>query len=418
MNVLYMTWGETPRSYGVFNSQVIKQFLKTKNKLPDAKFSFISAVPIFHSGLLREKLGYKDEIKKIKEEFTLDNIDFTWVPMVIPQNLIYTTNFIFNYVQCTTQLLVNYKVDLASYDIVHCRSYFAAYAANKLREKYNYRYKVVFDARGFLPEEIALKEKLHEKSKKYSFLKVLESYLLEHSDVTITVSDTMYESFYDKHSKKLENIYLSTDFEKLVSKNKKRKAIELDTQINILYLGALGVNSWHQPNVLLKVFKKIKLLYKNAILTIITTDDHEKLKTFFTELDERDLKFLSIKNHDELANELNKVDLGVLPYRENGSFAEEIVGKSILGTKTVEYLASGIPVLCNEDCGGAAALIMKNPKFGIVEKKKKMSELSEASLHDLLNSHLEQHDFDMLYNYFDYSSNAKKYADIYESLML
>jgi hypothetical protein len=54
MKVVYLTWVETHRSYGVFGSQVIGQFVETQKLSPNDEFHFISAVPIIHSGLLRE----------------------------------------------------------------------------------------------------------------------------------------------------------------------------------------------------------------------------------------------------------------------------------------------------------------------------------------------------------------------------
>ena len=41
MKVIYLTWGETPRSYGVFGSQVIRQFVETSKLLPEHKFYMI-----------------------------------------------------------------------------------------------------------------------------------------------------------------------------------------------------------------------------------------------------------------------------------------------------------------------------------------------------------------------------------------
>ena len=47
MKVVYLTWGETPRNYGVFGSQAIRQFIETQKLLPksnrfDTIFKYIS----------------------------------------------------------------------------------------------------------------------------------------------------------------------------------------------------------------------------------------------------------------------------------------------------------------------------------------------------------------------------------------
>lgn len=416
MNVLYLTWGETPRSYGVFHSQVMSQFMETYEQFTNANFYFASAVPVIHSGLVREKLGYKKELGTVKQQFSQKGIQFDWVPMLIPQNLIFAPGKLFDCVQKITQFFINRKLNLDSVDIVHCRSYFSAYAANKLREKHGYKYKVIFDARGFLPEEIAMKARLAEDSKEFKFFKKVEAYLLAASDSTITVSDTMQSAFLDLNAKRLDNIYLSTDFKKLTPVKKSANNITKDSPITLLYLGALGDELWHQPTELAKVFRKVKSIYMNAKLKVITTNNHSVLITYFSEFNEDDIIFTSTKSHDELATEMKNIDLAVLPYRENRNFAEAHVGYSILGTKTVEYLASGIPVLCNSGCGGAAAVIDQNEKFGLVYSPDTLSELSATKLSKLVNSSFNSEDFSLLFNNFDYKKNSEKYARLYKEL--
>ncbi|HAS6349110.1 TPA: glycosyltransferase [Vibrio vulnificus] len=417
MNVLYLTWGETPRSYGVFHSQVMSQFIETYEQFPEANFSFASAVPIIHSGLVRERFGYKNELATVKQQFAQKGIQFDWIPMLIPQNMIFGSGALFHFVQKVTQFFINKRIKLNSLDIVHCRSYFSAYAANKLREKHGYKYKVIFDARGFLPEEIAMKHRLAESSNEFKFFKEIEAYLLSVSDSTVTVSDTMYSTFMSLNPKRLDNIYLSTDFRKLTPVKKNVRNITKETAITLLYLGALGEELWHQPTELAKVFRKVKSIYTNAKLKIITTNNHTVLKQYFSEFSEDEVVFTSTKNQDELALEIKNIDLAVLPYRRNRDFAEARVGHSILGTKTVEYLASGVPVLCNRDCGGAAAVIGRHSKFGLVYSPGALNELSYISLSDLVTGEFDKEDFLLLSEIFDYKKNSEKYAALYKDLI-
>src|SRR5690606_20724497 len=86
MKVVYLTWGETPRSYGVFGSQVIGQFVETQKCTQDDDFHFVSGVPIIHSGLIREKWNYRKEIDNIK--LRLGKIPFIKIPIFVPQNFV------------------------------------------------------------------------------------------------------------------------------------------------------------------------------------------------------------------------------------------------------------------------------------------------------------------------------------------
>jgi hypothetical protein len=69
MKITYLTWGETPRSYGVFGSQVIGQIKATRNFSSEVNIELVSGVPIIHSGFVREKWGYFKQISNIENIF-------------------------------------------------------------------------------------------------------------------------------------------------------------------------------------------------------------------------------------------------------------------------------------------------------------------------------------------------------------
>ena len=279
-------------------------------------------------------------------------------------------------------------------------------------------YKIIFDARGFLPEEIALKKGLEELSPDYKFFKEIERLNLKESDSTITVSDTMLSEFRLLGAKRLDNIYLSTDFPHVVNaKATVENKITTRSNITLLYLGALGQDLWHQPKQLAKVFLKVKSIFPSARLKIITTNDHKTLKQYFIDFKDEDVIFSSTKTKEELELEMANINIAILPYRINRNYAEKHVGFSILGTKTVEYLAAGIPLLCNLNCGGASAIIESNVKFGVSYDPDTLVQINEQSLLKLLNSKIDYSEYEFLKQKFDYKSNSKKYANLYSELI-
>jgi hypothetical protein len=162
MKIIYLTWGETPRSYGVFGSQVINQLVSNYKSNKDSQFHLVSAVPLIHSGFVREKINYIDEIKKIKR--SLGNISFSWIPIYATQNFINSNRFTFKLMHGLSHLHLLRKMKEIKPDIVHCRSYHAAWAAITIRDKYKLNYKVIFDGRDLWPEEMALKQCFSEQS--------------------------------------------------------------------------------------------------------------------------------------------------------------------------------------------------------------------------------------------------------------
>lgn len=410
MKVVYLTWGETPRSYGVFGSQVIGQFVNITKEIKSGSFYFISGVPIVHSGLVREKWNYKSELQKVKQK--LGNIKFIWVPILSSQNLIYSKILLYKTLYFG-RFFLNRQLKKINPDIVHCRSYATSLMALELKKKYNYKYKIIFDARGLFPEEYALKMKFNENNNNYLYFKKMEKILLNECDLTIAVSDTMVKMYEDIGVKYIEKIYLSTDTKCLNPVN--HKGLKKDGLV-YCYLGALTTETWHTLNELLGLYTELREKTPNCKLKIITTSLHEDVRSFFSQIPKNEIILTSVKTIDELNIELAEVDFGLLPYRKSSSYFEDIVGYSILGTKTVEFAAMGIPVIVNKECGGASVLIKKY-NLGITYNPKTFEELTTENITKYLNDGRANERSNIAKKLFDYKQNAKKYSEIYQKLM-
>lgn len=408
MKVIYLTWGETPRSYGIFTSQVINQFVETyKCTESTDKFYFVSATPIIHSGLIREKFSYFNELKVIRG--LLSKIKFSFIPIFTTQNFIDSSKFTFNLMHNVSHLFLKNIIKKINPDIIHCRSYHAAYAALAVKNKYKFKYKIIFDGRGLWPEEVALKKKYLIDSLDYFFLKNIEKKLLEECDVTIAVSDTMAEHYKKIGVKDIRINYLSTDTDKLnVIKD---VSLYENRLINFCYVGALSNTSWHTIDELYFLYKYLRQICKSK-LNIITTSNHQDIKNKFLEF-ENEIEITSTKSINELKNILKNVDIGLLPYRKQNTFPENLIGETMLGTKTVEYICSGIPVLVNNLCGGASEIV-KNNDFGLTYNPFTYEEITIESINFLVDKKI---DLEKAKDLFDYKSNAFKYHKIYKELL-
>lgn len=408
MNIVYLTWGETPRSYGIFGSQVIGQFVETKKINPILNCKFISAVPIIHSGLVREKFSYKVEIEKIRE--LLGDIDFVRIPIYATQNFINSSRNTFKLMHLNAHARLAKHLVAAKTDVVHCRSYHATYAALNVRNKYKLNYKVIFDARGLWPEEIALKKNLHENSKDYKFFKTLEKWLLDNSDAVVSVSDTMKAHYETITNTTIKNIYLSASTELFKPNHLKSKKYK-----TLIYVGALSDDTWHKIEGLSKLYAKFRLAWPETKLIIVSTSNHNKIRETFSQYTESEVQITSTKTAIELSNYLSLADFACLPYFSPSSSLEKIVSNSVLAVKTVEYLSAGLPVLCNMHCGGAAKLIELN-NLGISYNPDTLEELSQHKLAECLDSKVALRAIDAAARLFSYNSNADKYSHLYESL--
>lgn len=411
MNVVYLTWGETPRSYGVFGSQVLSQFYFTKNIMPTSNFYFISGLPILNSGFTREKWRYLNEIKKVRNK--LDGIDFYLTPIFAPQNFVNSSRFTFNFMHYFAHKILYKKILSINPSVVHCRSYHAAWAAISIKEKYCLNFKIVFDGRGLWPEEVSLKKCYGKDSLNYKFLKKIESEVISKSDATVSVSDTMHKHYLELGSKNDFKIYLSADTERIKTDLKIRNNQEI---VRFCYVGALSCDTWHKPVELFKLYSYLRTIFPKTKLTIVTTSSLDPIKNCFKEIPDTEIQYCSTKTLDELKSILVNQDFGLMTYFKPTSSDEVLLGDMVLAVKTVEYFSAGLPVICNKYCGGAAYLI---DSFGLGANYDPDDIFLDS---DILMNMLQLENRERIQHFsemnFDYSINGKKYSAIYNSLVL
>lgn len=414
MNIMYLTWGETPRSYGVFGSQVVQQFIRNALQKKDCNYSFVAGVPVINSSLLREGRSYYKQIKRLKQ--MLDNIPFLRVPIFCPQNFVFSNRYTFGPMHWIAHIGLAKKIKMLKPDIVHARSYHATYAAIEVKRKYKLDYKIIFDARGLWPEEIAWKRSYSATDKNYIFLKKIEKRLLLESDVCVCVSETMEEALRPLYDSETELIYLSADT-KLLAEAVGRRRVECENGMPIIklcYLGAISEQTWHSAGQLAALYAHIECLGLNVSLKIITTSNHDNLRKRMPNIPSDKLEIISTASPNQLKEALGDVNIGVLPYRSNERPFEALVGNSILGTKTAEYLSAGLPVLVNENCGGAARIVEKYG-VGICYASEDFEKITKNALCKVLE--IDDIKFKQLSKYlFDYDANAKRYQNLYQRL--
>ncbi len=407
MNILYLTWGETPRSYGVFGSQVISQFVENSKVSSDLNYYFASGVPIVHSGIIREKWNYFKEIKKISSQ--LGTIPFYWIPIFASQNFVNSSKVTFGFMHCIANRFLEAVVRKVKPDVIHCRSYHAAWAAFCLRRRLRISYKIIFDARSLWPEAVSLVRGYKNDGRDYRFLKRIENILLRRCDVTIAVSDPMREYFVELKAKKVQTIYLSADTATLAYEANTSK-VKSQT-INFCYLGALGEGSWHQTGELKKLFTHLKIIYPDAYLTIITTSNHSYIRNEFQEYGAC-VRITSTKNVRQLKRILMAMDFGLLSYFNPRNEEEIRLSATVLAVKTAEYLVSGLPVIVNDRCGGAKFLV-DNFNLGISYSSKNFDSLTKNAIDEFIGHQKRQMISCTAINLFSSKKNAVAYNYLY-----
>lgn len=410
MKVIYLTWGETPRSHGVYGSQVVTQLGHTKNAIPDSQFLLVSGLPVIFSGLLREKFGYLKELSKIHHD--LGDINHKIIPIWAPQNLFYSREKEFNLFHLLSDWHLSKVAINFLPDIIHCRSYHAAYAAIKAREYSGLKYKIIFDPRGIWPEESVLKGRICYQDTNYTNSKRIERYLLDNTDATIAVSDTMKKHYDAMKVEKCYTIYLSAPVQSIIPSETNKATDVSEKKTTLCYVGALSPDTWHKPSVLFDLYRSYRKYVSNPHLLIVTQSSHKSILNQCGDIPHSEIELVSTYTSQELANCFQRSNFGALPYLIPATECESLVAETVIGSKTAEYLTAGLPILVNKYCGGAREIINKIG-VGIVYDPETFVEISKENLDKLNNPSMSKIAIEFGTENFSYEKNAERYSNLY-----
>ena len=249
--------------------------------------------------------------------------------------------------------------------IVHCRSYSATWVALLTRAFTRTSFKLVFDMRGLLPEEGLIYRAYKRAGLSFRLWKFVERILLKNADLILSPSETFTEyvsSIYP--GGRYRTIYTHSPVD-VFAKTERNAEIQklyapLIARKVLVYLGSLGSTSWHSMDHLASLFKKFKAVFEgNATLLIISKADKLWLNTELHSLgiNGSECVLLSSSGAMETASLLKLGDYGALPYRTEVSKEEKLIGYTMIASKTGEYLAAGLPILCHSGIGAASRLV-------------------------------------------------------------
>lgn len=221
------------------------------------------------------------------------------------------------------------------YSFFHLRSLLSGLLA--LPTIFLLRKKFIFDIRGFWIDERVDRSNLSKNSFTYKFFKFVESFLLRRADAIICLtheSKTLLSGM--GYSNKKIFVIRTCAEEKYFFPRK--------NNIDSFYINFVHLGSIHTAYDLLPVLKFFDFFsFKNFKLTVLTKDiSNQGLKEII------DRNGFKIKNFEVISLDFNevpaflrKMDVGIFFAKENFSI------KASFPTKIAEFLATGIPIICN-----------------------------------------------------------------------
>ena len=422
MRILYLTFFEPVTHNGLYKTQV-KQLLcklatRHSGELTVLHFAFLPAVEVGRKGLSVPFISKWQELAALKSEYHQHGVTarIIFLPIIILKR--WGSSFplpLLGLLLALSVPILLCRMVRQRPDIIHCRSYVATILA--LFMKLFYRdLKVVFDPRGFLPEEGVVMRRWEHSSITFRIWKLVERHLLRRSDKVVALS----EPFADRISEMVKEakcvvIYANADVQEFKRAQQfrdfKRRELDLEGKTVFVYNGSL--HAWHDPSLLAHVYRTLSQSLGHTKLLVITGYDKDKLEAVFRGNGLCTEDFLIVAAEpSEVPGYLVTGDFGLIPLRQiSETDPMAVVADTMVGTKVAEYLACGLPIIVNKNVGGMKSL-MEQYRIGISFDSKNLEGIVKGIQH--IKDNYIQKDCELVVErYFSLDQAAESYYQVY-----
>ena len=351
--VLYITYDGLLEPIG--QSQILKYILHLSN---DHNFTILSL----------EKESDLAEGKKLHQcNKILQKSHVKWKYKKYSQSGVF--GYFNNFIQLgfyTLKILTFQKIS-----IVHIRGYapgFALWAMSRFIKP-----QVIFDMRGYWPDEKHDRAGWQKDSMRYRFFKHLELFLLNFSNhvVVLTYESKEYlEKKYLIHPNKISVIRTCVDEVQFKPYfNTPASILRSEQHIEELRIGYVGtIDTAYNFSKFLFLVKQISLFHNNIKLIVLTSSSKQKV---LDEIKASELKVnveIDFLPRDLIAESIKTFDF--LGFYLNKNFSVS----ASMPTKIAESLACGIPVICNDFNDDIKKLLISNSSGYIYNFEAEMTE--------------------------------------------
>jgi len=385
---------------GLFRNQVLNKLKAIVDISEDICFEIIA----FNTPL--QFFEHKRLLKKYALQYG-DRIKIRYYPILPPLRYVLSSVF-------QTKLIMNWlKINLffikIKGEVIHCRSYWPAVLALKIKNL-----PVVFDVRSLYPAESVSAGKLKYNSRIYDYWVGLEAFCFDKSSAISVVSYPMIDYvksisnnvkiFYNPIIVDTSKVYFNPDQGRIT-----RSRLNWDDNLIFVYSGSLGYNGLNKV-ALGVLLHKLSSLSKDFRYLFLSDEKKADIAGFLNENGVEDNNFyITPSSFEELGAWLSSADIGIhaLPLQLDSA--------TRLGTKVVEYWASGLPVILNENIG-AAINIVEEYSIGSIITKDSTEEVVLSEIERLKS--LDKNKISEIgKSIFDSKKIARGYIDAYNSCL-
>ena len=317
---------------------------------------------------LREKWT-TEQIETEKKKLAAENINWHCLAYHKRPSAPATLYDVFNGARLARRIIEREEVD-----VLHARVHVPAMMSAIARRFSRRKPKLLFDIRGFFPEEYTDAGVWKENGWLYKSVKKIEKWLFKEADgfvvLTEKARDILFpesvETGFDKQQRPVEVIPCCVDLKKFAAAKNKTSREEIRKKLNvedrkvITYVGSFG--GWYMTDEMMNFFAAARERDAKTFALILTQRDKEKVIENLKAKGFADTDFfVESVSPAEIPAFLNASDTAI-------SFIKPCYSKlSSSPTKIAEYLAGGVPIITNRGVGDVAELIEEH-RVGAVIK--------------------------------------------------
>ncbi|HVF29353.1 MAG TPA: glycosyltransferase family 4 protein [Pyrinomonadaceae bacterium] len=326
---------------------------------------------------------------QIKKDLATEGIDWSWLRYHKRPSSIATAWDIFR-----GAIFIRSFISRERPEILHGRVHVPTLMAALARKFSSHKPKLLFDIRGFFPEEYTDAGIWPEGGWLYRSAKRVERWLLKESDAFIVLTEKAREILFpesketgiDRQGRPVEVIPCCVDLtrfrvESASTREELRERIGAGHRPVVVYVGSFG--GWYLTDQMIDFFRTARERDPRVFVLILTQRDADKVGERLRDrgFSSTDFYVASVPPHD-VPKYLAAADLAI-------SFIKACYSKlSSSPTKIAEYLAAGLPIVANSGVGDIDALIRDNDVGFILEDFDRESYLEALPLIDSLSPEL------------------------------
>lgn len=347
--VVYLTWWEADHPNPIIQRQV-GGLLRELSQCDDLELHLVHAAAFWKARLRGRDLSHLD---RLAESLPRVRQQLRNTPLFPRAAQHYATGWVRQHLTTGhTRFLERIAGDA---DVVHCRSYPAAWVALQARKRHELDYRIFFDTRGHYPEEGVITGSYAEDSDDFRAWKAMEFELFRDCDVVVNLSEA-FSAFVEQTCAEARTATIPSSTPLAAFREAAQKTPSSERH-GLVFLGGLSTNGWHSPEALQWLYLAIRDQLERPRLRIITHADHAAVRAAMPAIAESELELRTTDTLEQTATLLAEARYAALPYNLKSSPVHDLTAHTMTPSKVGEYLAAGLPVLCNARINGPRRLI-------------------------------------------------------------